>query len=420
MVLDKFRPFKTQAMDGGELSRPTGAGSTVQPADLRKRDFRKILLIKLSAVGDVVQTIPLLNKLRRRYPGAQLDWLATPAVAELLQQNPAVSNVIEFFRDEWSTPWRLTPFVSSARLIATLRATEYDLVLDLQGQLRSAVFASPSGARVRIGFDKPRADVWQATPRKIPDEARKHAWQGAREASWLAYTHHIAVPTLDVHPVARYLGVGQMRGLDDGAPDFSFPIPPEAGTRIDALLDYYGIAKAKLIAMAPGTHWETKQWRSEGFAEVARYFLQKGCAVTLIGSDHERGVCADVAGRAPGAVNLAGETTLTELAALIRRAAVCVTNDSGPIHLAVALDRAVVSIFGPTDPVWAGPYRRDGAVLRADLPCSPCYLRELRRCPNNHDCMKNVSAAAVIERAESLLNERASKPSVAEKQARRR
>jgi ADP-heptose:LPS heptosyltransferase len=79
----------------------------------------------------------------------------------------------------------------------------------------------------------------------------------------------------------------------------------------------------------------------------------------------------------------------------------------------------VVSVFGPTDPVWAGPYRRDGAVLRAELPCSPCYLRELRRCPNNHDCMNNVSAAAVIERAERILNERAAKPNV-ETQARRR
>jgi ADP-heptose:LPS heptosyltransferase len=90
------------------------------------------------------------------------------------------------------------------------------------------------------------------------------------------------------------------------------------------------------------------------------------------------------------------------------------------MHLAVALGRPVVSIFGPTDPVWAGPYRRDGAVMRADLPCSPCYLRLLSRCMHNHDCMKNVSAAAVIERAESLLNERASKPSIAETQARRR
>jgi ADP-heptose:LPS heptosyltransferase len=90
------------------------------------------------------------------------------------------------------------------------------------------------------------------------------------------------------------------------------------------------------------------------------------------------------------------------------------------MHMAVALGRPVVSIFGSTDPVWAGPYRRDGAVLRADLPCSPCYLRQLSRCTHNHDCMKNVSAAAVIERAENLLNERAGKPSIAEKQARRR
>jgi ADP-heptose:LPS heptosyltransferase len=87
------------------------------------------------------------------------------------------------------------------------------------------------------------------------------------------------------------------------------------------------------------------------------------------------------------------------------------------MHLAVALGRPVVSIFGPTDPVWAGPYRRDGAVLRAELECSPCYLRQLSRCPNNHDCMKNVSAAAVIERTESVLSERANKP---EAQARRR
>ena len=403
MVLDKLKSFKPQAKDGGELSRPTGADSIVQPEDLRSHDFQRILLIKLSAMGDVVQTIPLLNKLRRRYPAARLDWLVTPAIAELLRHNPAITNVIEFSRDEWSAPWRLTPFASAARLVATLRAAEYDLVLDLQGQLRSAVFAFASGAPVRIGFDKPRADVWQASPRKIPAEARKHAWQGAREGSWLAYTDHIPVPTLDVHPVERYLSVGPMLGLDDGAPDFSFPIPPEASGRIDALLDYYGIAKAKIIAMAPGTNWETKEWRRDAFAEVARHFLQKNYAVTLIGSDRERAVCEAVAQLAPGAVNLAGETTLPELAALMRRAMIAVTNDSGPMHLAVALGRAVASIFGPTDPVWAGPYRRDGAVLRVDLPCSPCYLRQLSRCMHGHACMQDVTADAVIDRVEALL-----------------
>ena len=91
---------------------------TARPADLRSHDFKKILLIKLSALGDVVQTFPVLNKLRRRYPAAQLDWLVTPGIAELLRHNPAIDNVIEFARDERSTPWRLTPFVAAARLAA--------------------------------------------------------------------------------------------------------------------------------------------------------------------------------------------------------------------------------------------------------------------------------------------------------------
>ncbi len=393
---------------------------TSRPANLRSHEFTKILLIKLSALGDVVQTIPVLNKLRRRYPAAQLDWLTTPAIAELLRHNPAISNVIEFSRDEWSAPWRPAPFVSAARLAAQLHRAHYDLVLDLQGQLRSAVFARLSSATVRIGFDKPRAEMWAASPRKFPQETRKHAWQGAREGSWLAYTDHIAVPNIDVHAVDRYLSVGAILGLDDGAADFSFPIPQEARARIDALFDYYDIAKAKVVAMAPGTIWETKEWRPDGFAAVARHFLQKGFAVTLIGSDRERPVCEAVAAAAPGTINLAGETTLSELAALLAHAAICISNDSGPMHLAVALDRPVVSIFGPTDPVWAGPYRREGAVLRADLPCSPCYLRQLSRCAYGHACMQQVSADAAIDRMENFLAKAPSRAKAPAPQASRR
>jgi heptosyltransferase-2 len=143
---------------------------------------------------------------------------------------------------------------------------------------------------------------------------------------------------------------------------------------------------------------------------VARHFLQKKFAVALIGSARDHEVCAEVAKLAPGAINLAGETTLTELAALIRRGTICVSNDSGPMHLAVALGRPVVAVFGPTDPVWAGPYRQDNAVLRVDLPCSPCYLRLLSRCTHNHDCMKNVAAATVIERAEKIIAALPSRP----------
>ena len=376
---------------------------TSPSAELRSRDFRKILLIKLSAVGDVIHTIPVLNKLRRRYPAAQLDWLVTPAIAELLRHNPAITNVIEFAREDWSRPWTPAPFVSYARLAAKLRANGYDLVVDMHGQFRTAVFALATGAPVRIGFDRPRARVWDASPRTFSAEARKHAWQGAREGSWLAYTDHIPVPTLDLHAVDRYLSVGPILGLEEGPPDFSFPIPQAASANIESLLRRHDIAGAPLVAMAPGTIWETKHWGTDKFAEVARHFLQKGFAVALMGSRRERTVCEEVARLAPGSVDVAGETTLTELAALVRRSAISVTNDSGPMHLAVALGRPVVSVFGPTDPIWIGPYGRADAVLRAGVPCSPCLLRQLSRCRYDHVCMENVSAPAVIERMEHVL-----------------
>jgi heptosyltransferase I len=380
----------------------------VRQADLRNREFRKILLIKLSAVGDVVHTIPVLNKLRRRYPAARLDWLTTPPIAELLRHNPAISNVIEFVREDWRAPWRLAPLADSARLAAKLRAVGYDLVVDMHGQFRTAVFALATGAPVRIGFDRPRANVWHASTRTMPKLAREHAWQGAREGSWLAYTHPIPVPTLDVHAVDRYLNVGPLLGFDDNPVDFSFPIPQAASACIAALLRRRGIGEdARVLTMAPGTIWETKHWGSEKFAEVARFFLQQGFAVALAGSQRERAVCDEVASLAPGAVNLAGETTLSELAALIGRSTICVTNDSGPMHLAVALDCPIVSIFGPTDPIWIGPYGRADAVLRAGVPCSPCYLRLLSRCNYGHACMHDVSASVVIERMETVLRERA-------------
>ncbi len=371
---------------------------------LRDRDFGRILLIKLSAVGDVVHTIPVLNKLRRRFPGAQIEWLMKPALAELMRHHPAISSIVPF-EPEGSAPW--SALASSARLAARLAAARYDLVIDLHGQVRTALLTVATRAPVRVGFDRPRPDVWKASSRTFPAEARKHAWMGAREGSWLAYTHHIAVPTLEVHAVDRYLNVGPLLGFDNDPPDFFFPIPQAAEQSLDRLLGRHGVERvgdtAGLVTMAPGTVWETKHWRPEGFAEVANYFMRQGFRVVLTGSKRERLACEAVAAAAPGASNLAAETRLDELAALIRRSRLCITNDSGPMHLAAALGRPVVAVFGPTDDVWIGPYRQPRSVLRADVDCAPCYLRVLSRCPHGHACMENVSAAAVIERAEDLL-----------------
>ena len=380
-------------------------------AALRTHDFHRILLIKLSAVGDVIHTIPVLHKLRRRYPKARIDWLLRPQIAELIGHHPAVSNVLLFApraserraRAGWPVVRQL------ADLVGDMRAARYDLTIDLQGQIRTALLTLASGASVRIGFDRPRREVWEATPRKLPPEAYRHGWKGAREGSWIAYTHPIRIATLDMHAVDRYLRVGDLLGFDDAAADFSFVIPPTAEFRADEMLGQSGIPESDrgsgLVVLAPGTMWETKHWRVEGFAAVARHFLRRGRAVVLIGSRSDRQVCADIAAAAPGAIDLAGRTLLSELAAIVRRAALCITNDSGPMHLAVALKRPVVSIFGPSDALWIGPYGRADAVIRADLPCAPCYLRELRRCPHDHACMRAVSSDSVIERAERSLAE---------------
>lgn len=372
-------------------------------AALRVRDFSRILLIKMSAVGDVIHTVPVVAKLRRRYPQARIDWLLRPEIADLLAHHPAIGNVVPLARDDESARWRLSETAAGVRLAGRLRATRYDLVIDLQGQMRTALLALASGAPVRIGFDRPRAAVWQASHRELPETARRHAWKGAREGAWFAYTHHMAIPTLDAHAIDRYLRLGPLLGLDDAPLDFSFPIPAAAEARVEALLRERGLGGAPLFVIAPGTVWETKHWRNDGFAAVARHFMRRGFAVALTGSAREHTVCEEVAAAAPGAVNLAGATTLSGLAALLRRAAFCVTNDSGPMHLAVALGRPVVSVFGPTDPLWIGPYRRPDAVLQADLPCVPCYLRTLSRCPHDHACMRAIPAAAVIERVETLL-----------------
>jgi heptosyltransferase I len=379
-------------------------------AALRTAEFRRILLIKLSALGDVVHSIPIVHKLRRRYPSAEIDWLVRPAFADLIADHPAVSNAIAFPRRRWTGPWReqWPRLAGLAQLVSLLRARRYDLVIDLQGQLRSALLTLATGAPVRIGFDRPRPELRRASKRELPAEAWKHCWQGAREGAWMAYSHRIALPTIDLHAVDRYLCLGPMLGLDPDPPDFSFIIPADAVARVEALLPGHGMggpldASAAPIVLAPSTRWETKHWRSQGFCDVARHFAAKGRAVVLVGSAEERAALETIAAAAPGTLNLAGCTSVPELAALLRRCAVCVSNDSGPMHLAVALGRPVVSMFGPSDPLWIGPYRHPDAVVSAGVACSPCYLRELSRCPYDHACMRQISSETVIARVEATL-----------------
>ncbi|HEX5444190.1 MAG TPA: lipopolysaccharide heptosyltransferase II [Pirellulales bacterium] len=349
-------------------------------SSLADQTFERILVLKPSAVGDIVHALPVLVKLRERYPAARIDWLIRPENADLVRYHPALSNVVLFDRRRFARfgrEWSAT--TGMLKLLSTIRAAKYELVVDLHGQLRSALFAVASGAPYRVGFER------------------------TREGAWLVYTHHIALPTREVHAADRYLWLGRVLGFDAARPDFTIHLPPSAAASTGALLVRHGLADRPLAVLVPGTVWETKHWRVEGFADVANHLMRRGFGVALAGVAKDRPRCRQVGLLAPGARDLSGRTSLGEMMALIRRAALCVTNDSGSMHLAVALNRPVVSIFGPTNPVLTGPYGRPHAVVRADVPCSPCYLRKMARCTHQHVCMREVNAAMVIERIERLL-----------------
>jgi lipopolysaccharide heptosyltransferase I len=373
----------------------------VDAAELRERPFRRILLIKPSAVGDVIHTIPVLARLRQRYPDARIDWLLTPPIADLIRHHPALSNPVLFDRRNlahFGRGWAATRGL--ARLLLKLRRARYELVIDLHGQLRSAIFTLVTRAPVRIGFDRPRRT---RGPRRLVEAAYVHGWTGTREGAWVAYTHCIPIPSLDVHAVDRYLWVAPMLGLSAGPPDFRVPIPAAAARAVADMLSRHGVRGQEYAVLVPGTTWETKHWPPERFAMVGRTLAHAGRRVVLAGASGERARCRAVADHCPGAVDLCGQTSLSELAALLAGAAVCVTNDSGSMHLAVALGRPVVSVFGPTDRVWIGPYGRPEAVVRAaGVACSPCYLRKLNACRHGHACMNEATVAMVLERIERI------------------
>jgi lipopolysaccharide heptosyltransferase II len=207
-----------------------------------------------------------------------------------------------------------------------------------------------------------------------------------------------------VHAVDRYLWVTPLLGLDDDPPDLAIYLSSETALNVERLLEEHGVPASKpLVVLVPGTIWETKHWTIEGFAGVARELLREGFAVALAGAKRDQVRCQQIAAAAPGACDLSGKTTPADLAALIRRAEVAVTNDSGSMHVAASLGKPMVSVFGPTNPVHIGPYQRPESVVRVDLPCSPCNYRRLSQCPFDHACMKQVTSAMVVERVQKIL-----------------
>jgi lipopolysaccharide heptosyltransferase I len=333
---------------------------------------RRILIIKPSSLGDVVHALPVLKPLRRRWPEARISWLVERAFAGLLEGLRGLDEVIPFekerFRQAWWKPWAAAELV---RFVRRLPREGFDVVIDLQGLLRSGVLARLTGAAVRIGF------------------------ANARELAWVFYTHRVPIETMEQHAVDRYLKVAAALGCEGATAEFEFPVSEEDRRHIDGLIP----REMRFAVLMPGANWKSKRWPVERFAELAGALRRRfGLESVVAGGGDE----AKDAQRVGGAVNLAGKTTLRQLVALLERAELVIANDSGPMHIAAALGRPLVAIYGPTNPLRTGPYGRVDSVVRAEVSCAPCYRR---RCWGRR-CMWEVGVEAVLAAAQSQLGKR--------------
>jgi lipopolysaccharide heptosyltransferase I len=337
---------------------------------------KDILIIKPSSIGDVVHGLPVLAKLRARYPKARISWLVGTAAAPLVESNPLLDRVYYFRRGERGLKNAIGRHVA---LVRELAWAGFDCVIDLQGLLRSALFAYATGADMRVGL----AD--------------------AREGARLFYTHTVALNGAR-HAVDRYLAVGKVLDFDPGGAEFGLDAPAAAKRSVETFVEKAAGSPARPhILLSPGARWASKCWPAEKFADAAEGLRKRvGGTYFLVGArsaDEDGKVISERLGRS--CVNLIGRTSLEELVALVSRADMLVTADTGVLHIADAVGTPVVAVFGPTDPEKTGPYSQRERVVQARGTCPkmPCFERECR----TMKCMGAVSGREVAERAAEAL-----------------
>ncbi len=344
--------------------------------------YKRILLIKPSSLGDIIHALPVLRGLRNRYPDARIDWLVNTGFADLLRGHPDITNVVPFDRKSYAgiglSPRATKDFY---QFIRQLRASRYDCAVDLQGLFRSGFLAWSTGASVRLGFAQ------------------------AREGAWLFYNRRVRV-SADNHAVDRNMQLlHALTGLDE---EVEFPLSLDASdtNSATAILSESKVdINQDFVAVVPGARWETKIWPSKYFAQAIDVLATTwDVPIILIGGPEDKTRCqaiADMCQQKP--VNLAGRTSVRQFATLLEKSSLVICHDSAAMHLAVAYHRPLVAMLGPTNPARTGPYRRPQSVVRLDLPCSPCYLRDLAKCKHHHRCMEELTVDSVVSAAASAI-----------------
>ena len=332
---------------------------------------RRVLIVLLGAIGDVVRALPLLGRIRRAWPDAQIAWAVEPKSQAVLEGHPWLDELIIYNR---RAPLSFLPF------LVRVRAGHFDLTLDLQRHLKSGIVSIASGARVRVGFDR----------------------SNGKEFNHLFSTRQIAPQPPMRLKLMQYQAFADALGLAPAPVEFGLVASDIERARAAAMLE--GASRPRL-AVILGSSWPSRIYFPDAIAAVIREMAiaRDGCPAlfpVLIGSGRDEVALADqVVANLAGApvlnlpiLNLAGRTGLRDLVAIFAECAAAFGPDSGPMHIAAAAGCPVVSLWGATAPERSAPWGFADLALAGAIPCHPCYLRE---CPIGRECMRRIAPAEV-------------------------
>ena len=335
----------------------------------------KILILKPSSLGDVIQALPGLRLVKLQFPQAEIFWWIDSALASLIEGDPDLAGVVRFERKRWAKP-RYWPEVLQS--IRSIRAQKFDLVIDLQSLLRSGAIGWLANGKYFIGLDDDREGANGFYDRAIP-RASFHT-----------------------HAVDWYLSVLPPLGVTVHRNFTWLPVRLDVSSTVKSKWNVTGI---KWIALQPGARWANKRWPAEKFSALASMLATRFPEIrfVILGGKDESPLGETISRALPSrCLNLCGATSLPEMVEWLRLASLLVTNDTGPMHVAAALGLPLVALFGPTEPRRTGPYGQLQNVLRIELPCSPCLKADCHY-EKREECLRALPAETVFQKVEQML-----------------
>ncbi len=340
---------------------------------------RRVLIVLMGAIGDVIRALPLLGRIRRAWPDAYIGWAVEPKSAPLLRGHRWVDQLIVYERTY--APWSFVPFLQK------IHSEQFDLVLDLQRHFKSGLISMVSGARERLGF----------------------APANSKELNHLFATRHIAPQPNMRLKLLQYQAFADALSLPATPIEFGLELPPEEDRRAR---EFVAGAPRPLLGVILGSSWPSRIYFPESVAEVIRGLAfsvegSSGLFPVLLGGRDEQGLAAAVIDHLGQllALDLTGRTSLRDLIGIFAECAVAFGPDSGPMHLAAAVGCPVVSLWGSTSPERSAPWGFADLTIRGEIRCHPCYLRE---CPIGRECMRRISPETAVNTVRRALNARAS------------